>query len=77
MPDTVTIRFNKEEKKLFESAAKLYDCSVGAMIKRLAIEKLEDEMDFASIQRYENDKLENKLKVRPIEDFWSELDIDE
>lgn len=77
MKDTVTIRFNEEEKKIFENCAKLYNCSISSMIKRLAIEKLEDEMDMNIIKKYENTKQSGKLKTRPIENLWSELGLND
>lgn len=73
MKDTVTIRFNDEEKVLFENAAKLYNCSISSAIKRLAIEKIEDEMDIEIIRKYEELKKNKKLKTRPIEDFLKNL----
>jgi len=77
MNDTVTIRFNKEEKKLFENVSKLYDCSISTMIKRLAIEKLEDEMDINEIKKYEKTKESGKLKTRPINELWKDLGLDD
>ena len=77
MPDTVTIRFTKEEKKIIENSAKLYDCSVSAMIKKLLLEKLEDEMDLSSIKEYEQLKKNGKLKTRPINKLWEEVGLDD
>lgn len=77
MSDTVTIRFTKEEKKIFENSAKLYDCSISAMIKRLALDKLEDEIDLSSIKEYEVLKKNGKLKTRPINKLWEEVGLDD
>jgi len=77
MNDTVTIRFNEEEKKLFLNTAKLYNCSVSSMIKRLAIEKIEDEMDLNAIKNYEKSKKDGTLKTRSINKLWSELNLDD
>lgn len=77
MPDTVTIRFNKEEKKIITESAKLYDCSVSSMIKRLVLEKLEDEMDLLSIKEYEDLKKKGKLKTRPISKLWEEVKLND
>ena len=77
MNDTVTIRFTKEEKKIISDSAKLYDCSVSAMIKRLCLEKLEDEMDLLSIKEYEKLKKKGKLNTRPISALWEEVVIDD
>lgn len=77
MADTVTIRFNKEEKKIIKESAKLYDCSVSSMIKRLLLEKLEDEIDLLSIKEYEDLKKKGKLKLRPINKLWKEAGLDD
>ena len=77
MSDTVTIRFTKEEKKIFENSAKLYDCSISAMIKRLALDKLEDEIDLSSIKEYEILKKNGKIKTRPINKLWEEVGLDD
>lgn len=77
MNDTVTIRFTKEEKKIISESAKLYDCSVSAMIKRLCLEKLEDEMDLMFIKEYEDLKKKGKLKTRPISALWKEAGFDD
>lgn len=77
MNDTVTIRFSKEEKKIISDSAKLYDCSVSSMIKRLCLEKLEDDMDLMSIKEYEELKRNGKLKTRPISSLWKEVGIDD
>lgn len=73
MADTVTIRFNKEEKKIIADSAKLYDCSVSSMIKRLVLEKLEDDIDLLSIKEYEDLKKKGKLKTRQINKLWEDV----
>lgn len=73
MPDTVTIRLNKQERVLFENTAKLYNCSTSAMIKKFAIEKLEDEIDLKAIRKFEKDEKDGKLKLKPIDELWKEL----
>lgn len=77
MNDKVTIRLNIEDKKLFENISKLYDCSISATIKRLAIEKLEDEIDINEIKKYEKTKESGKLKTRPINRLWKNLCLDD
>lgn len=73
MADTVTIRLNKQERVLFENSAKLYNCSTSAMIKKFAIEKLEDEIDYRAIKKFEEDSKDGKIKLRPIEELWKEM----
>lgn len=77
MANTVTIRLNKEERQMLEEAAKVYDCSLSSMIKRLVFEKIEDEIDLSSILEYEEEKRQKTLKLRPAKELWSELGIDE
>lgn len=77
MGDTVTIRFNKEEKELFKNAAKLYNCSISSMIKRLAIEKLEDDIDIKAVKEFEDKIKTNKTSVHPINELWKELDLND
>ena len=77
MAETVTIRLNKEERLIFEEASKMYGCSISSAIKRLAMEKLEDELDLQSIYEYEQLKKENKLVINPIEKLWSDLDLND
>lgn len=77
MKDTVTIRFNEDEKVMFENAAKLYNCSISSMIKRLAIEKIEDEIDLEIVRKYEKAKENGTLKTRPINELWKELGLDD
>ena len=42
---TLTIRLNEEEKTIFQNVAELYGGKLSTTIKRLALEKLEDEYD--------------------------------
>lgn len=49
MPDTITVRLNKEEQEYLENSAKLYNCSVSSMVKRMVIERIEDEIDLKSL----------------------------
>lgn len=75
MAKTVTIRLNDEEREVLNNTAKLYDCSISAAIKRLAFEKIEDEIDLQAIKEYEKAKKEGTLKTRPIDELWKELDL--
>ena len=76
MGKTVTIRLNDEESKFFEEGAALYKGSLSSIIKRLAIEKLEDEYDLAIAADYEKRKKNGKLVLHPIEELFDELGID-
>lgn len=47
------------------------------MIKRLVLEKLDDEIDLQSIKEYDDLKKKGKLKVRPINKSWQEVRLDD
>lgn len=44
-------------------------------LKRLALEKLEDEYDMQVIKKYEEEKRKGKVKIYPIEELFEELDV--
>lgn len=71
----VSIRLNSEERTIFENASKLYGCKLSSLIRDLALEKLEDDFDLQIFQEYEQEKNDNKLKTRPIEHLWKELEL--
>ena len=50
---TITIRLNKEEQKLFNEYAKLYEMPLSSLFKKILEEKIEDEMDMKVISDYE------------------------
>lgn len=76
MGRTVTIRLNDEEKEFFEKGTVLYKGSLSSIIKRLAMEKLEDEYDMMVVADYEKRKRNGTLSFHPIEELFDELGID-
>ena len=61
--DTVTVRLNSEEKKLFNEYAKLQGIPLSTLLKKTLEEKLEDEFDMKSIMDYEEDVKNNNIKT--------------
>lgn len=47
------------------------------MVKRMVIEKIEDEIDFNAVKKFENLEKQGKLKLRPIEKLWEEIGIND
>lgn len=47
------------------------------MVKRMVIEKIEDEIDFNAVKKFENLEKTRKLKLRPIEKLWEEIGIND
>lgn len=76
MNKTVTIRLNDEELKIFERCKDMYDGSLSSIIKRLALEKLDDEYDLKAITEYEFEKKNDSLVVKDIENLFDEYGIE-
>ncbi len=51
---TISVRLNSEEQELFNQYAILYGLPVSTLMKKALEEKIEDELDLASIKDYEN-----------------------
>ncbi len=77
MGKTVTIRLNDEEKEFFEAGAVLYKGSLSTIIKRLAMEKLEDDYDMLAIARYEKSQRDGTLKLYSHEEMRKEIGLDD
>jgi hypothetical protein len=45
MSSVVSVRMNDSEAEILNNAAAFYGCAVSSLLKKLAIEKLEDEDD--------------------------------
>ena len=55
MMDTITIRLNKEEARMFQEYAALNDIPLSTLFKKTLEEKMEDEFDMDAIKAYENE----------------------
>lgn len=56
MVDTITIRLNKEESKVFKEYAELNNMPLSTLFKKTLEEKMEDEFDMSVIAAYEDSK---------------------
>jgi len=56
MMDTITIRLNEEESKIFKEYAELNDIPLSTLFKKTLVEKMEDEFDMNVIAEYENNE---------------------
>ena len=72
----ISLRVNDEEKAVLEDAARFYKCSMSTLVKRLALEKLEDEYDMKAAEAYMRKRDSGALKTRPISEVCKEVGID-
>ena len=72
----ISLRVNDEEKAVLEDAARFYKCSMSTLVKRLALEKLEDEYDMKAAEDYMRKRDSGALKTRPISEVCKEVGID-
>lgn len=75
MSSTVTIRLNEEERKILDEYSKVYKGGISTMIKQLALEKLQDEFDFAAVARFEKGIKDGTVNIRPYEELLKEIGI--
>ena len=75
MAGTITIRVNDMEEKILDQAADVYGLGKSSLIKQLAFEKLEDEYDLKLIEEYEKKKAAGKLKTKPVDELWKDLEL--
>ena len=71
----ICLCINEKESEILNQAAAIYGCAVSSLLKRLALEKLEDEYDMQVIKKYEEEKRRGKVKTYPIEELFEELDV--
>ena len=75
MSSVISVRINEKESEILNQAAAIYGCAVSSLLKRLALEKLEDEYDMQVIKKYEEEKRKGKVKTYPIKELFEELDV--
>lgn len=75
MPRTITIRLNEEEEMIMNKLAKMYNCGISTALKRLALEKLEDEYDRKVVEEFEENVRKGKEKFITFEEFEKTLDL--
>ena len=76
MNSTVTIRLNEEERKIFDEYSKVYKGGISTMIKQLALEKLQDEYDLATVTRFENGMENGTITIRSYEELLKEVGME-
>lgn len=69
MSKTITIRLNKEEEQIMNKLSKMYNCGISTALKRLALEKLEDEYDKKVIEEYLQDEKNGKVQTVSFDEF--------
>lgn len=70
---TLSIHLNKNEEEMWRKASKSRKCSMSALIKKLAEERLEDEHDIKVFEEFHKDLAEGKVKILSSEEFWKGL----
>ena len=53
--NTIIVRMNKHEQKIFEEYAKMHDKPLSTIMKEALYKRIEDELDKESIRAYEAD----------------------
>ena len=69
------IRLSDEERKMLDVVAQAHDCKVPSLMKRFALEKVEDEYDISIFEKYEKQDAEGRMKTRPIDAFFAECGL--
>lgn len=71
---TITVRLNKEEKKLFDEYAKLNNKPLSTMLKESLEEKIEDEFDLKAILDYEKSLIDNEIEFVSFDEIKKRLE---
>ena len=74
----ISLRVSDEEKAVLEDAARVYNCNMSALIKRikrLTFEKLEDEYDMKVSEDYLAQKKSGTLRFSSFDDLMKECGI--
>ena len=71
----ITMRISEEEKKLFESYAKVQGITMSDALKNALIEKLEDEYDLKCVKKHEKQKAKGLVKYYTHEEVIKELGL--
>ena len=69
MSKTITIRLNKEEEMIMDKLSKMYNCGISTALKRLALEKLEDEYDRKVADEYYKEVKNGTVETVSFEEF--------
>ena len=72
---TISLRVPEKELNIFKSYAKHNNTTLSEIIRIKMLEKIEDEYDLKVFEEYEAKKQAGRLKTRPINELWKELDL--
>lgn len=72
---TISIELSDEEVHLLEDIAKRKDVTVSELVRRLVMERIEDEYDLEVFREYQNKKKNGTLKTRPLAELLKELEL--
>lgn len=71
----ISVRLSDEDLKVFKAYAKHNNENLSEMIRNTVLERIEDEYDLKAFEEYEEDKKAGRVKIRPIQELWEELDL--
>ena len=72
----VSIRFNDDEEEILKNYVKSKGLNLSQYIKNTIFEKIEEEYDLKSVQKYLKAKSEGTLNLIPFEEAIKEWDIE-
>ena len=72
---TISLRVPDNELNIFKSYAKHNNCSLSEIIRTTMLERIENEYDLKVFEEYEAKNQAGRLKTRPINELWKELDL--
>ena len=71
----VSIRFNDDEEEILKNYVKSKGLNLSQYIKNTIFEKIEEEYDLKSVQKYLKAKSEGTLNLIPFEEAIKEWDL--
>ena len=71
----VSIRFNDDEEEILKNYVKSKGINLSQYIKNTIFEKIEEEYDLKSVQKYLKAKSEGTLNLIPFEEAIKEWDL--
>ena len=72
---TISLRVSDEELRILKSYAKINNYSLSEIIRVTMLERIEEEYDLRVLSEYENEKVTEQLKTKPITELWKELNL--
>ena len=75
MDSVISVRLNEEERKIFEEYSMIHKEDMGTVIKRLALERIYDELDLNIVSGFEEKLMDGRVTVRPYEELVKDMDL--